>query len=241
MKTVYWCPVIKNDNLGVDELKIYEPESVIKTINPKDFFGLDASRCPAIVDEIKNTFAIRSPIDFHINYDAEGDIISNSPYDQQFLANYLGQPNPERVHQIQDPCYFFFCEEDLTVTQLPAYYAENSVTENCMQITGTYNISKWARPVAPAIKFKKHTSEYSVTRGDIICYYKFNTEEKIRLQRFDGSKMFQDSLGVPMQCLRYKFLKSNPMIPTPLAECYNAFMQAKFKKKIMNYIRENLL
>src|SRR6056300_1239730 len=101
MKTVYWCPVIKNDNLGVDELKIYEPESVIKTINPKDFFGLDASRCPAIVDEIKNTFSIRSPIDFHINYDAEGDIISNSPYDQQFLANYLGQPNPEKVHQIQ--------------------------------------------------------------------------------------------------------------------------------------------
>lgn len=241
MKTVYWCPVLKQDNSGVDELKIYAPERVIKTLDIKTFFGESVSRCPAVVNELKNTFAIRSPISFHIDYNYNGNIVSNNPYDQHFTQEYLGPPNDENIHQIQDPAYLFFCEEDLTITQLPPYYEENTITENCMQITGTYNISKWARPVAPAIKFKSNKSEYKVSRGEIICYYKFNTDDTIKLQKFDGTELFQNPLGVPMQCLRYKNLKLNPIIPTPLVECYEAFQQARFKKKLMKYIKDNLL
>ena len=242
MKTIYWCPVVMINNRGVDELKIFEPEPLIKTLNIKTFFGdSGVNRCPAVIDELKNTFVIRSPIDFHLDYDLNGEVISNSNYDMQFTAEYLGPPNAEKIHQVQDPCYFFFCEEDLTLTQLPPYYEENEFTKHCLQLTGTFSISRWARTVAPAFKFKKDSSVYDVKRGDIICYFKFNTSDNIKLQKFNGNKMFQDPLGVPMQCLRYREFKKNPFIPTSLTESYNAFQKSRFNKKMMQYIKENLL
>ena len=68
MIDVYWSPVINvQDNQEfVSELKYYEPETIYKDIKPKEFFGLGAGMCPAIVDEAKNTFRAKSPIDFHI-------------------------------------------------------------------------------------------------------------------------------------------------------------------------------
>ena len=66
MINVYWSPVINvQDNQEfVSELKYFEPETIYKDIKPREFFGLGAGMCPAIVDEAKNTFRAKSPIDF---------------------------------------------------------------------------------------------------------------------------------------------------------------------------------
>ena len=84
MIKVYWSPVINvQDNQEfVSELKYYEPETIYKDIKPREFFGLGAGMCPAIVDEAKNTFRAKSPIDFHIKFDYEQQKILglNTPY-----------------------------------------------------------------------------------------------------------------------------------------------------------------
>ena len=69
MINVYWSPVINvQDNQEfVSELKYFEPETIYKDIKPREFFGLGAGMCPAIVDEAKNTFRAKSPIVFILN------------------------------------------------------------------------------------------------------------------------------------------------------------------------------
>jgi hypothetical protein len=74
-----------------------------------------------------------------------------------------------------------------------------------------------------------------------VCYFKFNTTEKIRMVRFDSAKIFESKTGPIMQCLGYKNLKANRFIPTPLKECYNAFNSARYRKRILNYIKENIV
>ena len=71
MINVYWSPVINvQDNQEfVSELKYFEPETIYKDIKPREFFGLGAGMCPAIVDDLKNVFVIKSPVDIQIEVD----------------------------------------------------------------------------------------------------------------------------------------------------------------------------
>ena len=80
-----------------------------------------------------------------------------------------------------------------------------------------------------------------IKRGETLCYFKFNTSEKIRLVRFDSAKLFESKTGPVMQCLGYKNLKAKRFVPTPLIECYEAFKKANYKKRIMKYIEENIV
>ena len=244
MIDVYWSPVINvpDNQEFVSELRYYEPETIYKDINPKEFFGLGASMCPAIVDEAKNTFRAKSPIDFHINFNYNTkQAQSKHDIDPNFLIKYIGEPNAEHVHQLEHPCFLFFSETPLTMTQLHPYYEETQFSSATMGIAGTYNIANWIRPVRPAFKFKKGQHEIDIARGDTVCYFKFNTTEKIRMVRFDSAKIFESKTGPIMQCLGYKNLKANRFIPTPLKECYNAFNSARYRKRILNYIKENIV
>lgn len=242
MLTVYWSPVINvsTNQEFVSELKYYDPTPLYKSINPKDFFGLGASLCPAIIDETKNTYQIKSPIDFHVKFDYQKqEIMSKHDMDPNFIINYIGQPNPEGLHQLEHPNLLFFCEEELTMTQVHPYYEETQFSESTMGIAGTYNISSWIRPVRPAFKFKKGRSELDIKKGDTLCYFKFNTTQKVKLERFDSTKLFESTNNLVMQCLGYKNLKAKRFIPTQLIECYEAFHNAKYKNRLLKYIKEN--
>jgi hypothetical protein len=242
MHTVYWSPVINvpDNQEFVSELKYYEPSTVYKDLNAKEFFGLGASLCPAIVDETKNTFTAKSPIDFHIKLDYERqELVSKYDVEPNFLMNYIGQPNPEGVYQLDHPCFLFFSEKPLTMTQLPPYYSESQFSSATMGIAGTYNIASWIRPVRPAFKFKKNARELDIKQGDTLCYFKFNTTEKVKLVRFDSAKLFESKTGPVMQCLGFKNLKAKRFLPTPLAECYEAFENARYRSKVLKLIKEN--
>jgi hypothetical protein len=57
--------------------------------------------------------------------------------------------------------------------------------------------------------------------------------------RFDSAKLFESKTGPVMQCLGYKNLKAKRFLPTPLQECYDAFNNARYKNRLLNYIKEN--
>tara|TARA_B100000900_G_scaffold399826_1_gene402807 strand:+ start:428 stop:1162 length:735 start_codon:yes stop_codon:yes gene_type:complete len=242
MITVYWSPVVNASTTQefVSELKYFDPTPVYKSINAKEFFGLGASLCPAMIDETKNTYQIKSPIDFHIKFDhIKQQIMSNYDVDPNFLIRYVGEPNEENIHQLEHPNLLFFCEDNLTMTQTHPYYEETQFSESTMGLAGTYNISNWVRPVRPAFKFKTGRNELDIKKGDTLCYFKFNTSEKVKLVRFDSTKLFESENNIVMHCLGYKNLKVKRLIPTPLAECYEAFKNARYKNRMINYIKEN--
>lgn len=242
MIKVYWSPVINvpDNQEFVSELKYIEPKSIYKDLNTQEFFGPGASICPAIIDEAKNTFSAKSPIDFHIKFDySKQEIMSKYDMGPNFLLKYVGQPNKEGIHQLEHPNFLFFSEVPLTMTQLHPYYEESQFSTATMGIAGTYNISSWIRPVRPAFKFRKNQTELDINRGDTLCYFKFNTNEKVKLVRFDSSELFKSNTGLVMQCLGYKNLKAKRFVPTPLLECYEAFNNAKYKNRLLKYIKEN--
>ena len=66
------------------------------------------------------------------------------------------------------PTYLFYCDEDLTMSQLPPYYEETEFTNGSMGVSATYNINKWFRPVKPTFKLKKHNNVIDIKLDDAI-------------------------------------------------------------------------
>lgn len=240
MKTVYWATYAEDHHNAVSELKYNEPESVIKDMNVKEFFGPTASKCPAITDEIKNTFRINCPIDLNVQFNNNFTECSTSTQqDAEFLQHFIGPFGEERVIQFSSPTYLFFCEDSLLMSQLPPYYEDNDFTQNCMGLSATFDIGQWFRPVKPAFKLKSHARSIDIKINDTITYIKFNTEEKIKLVRFDASPFYKNKI-IP-NIMSFKQHKKNPFVPTKLVDGYYAFMQARYNKKILKIIKENLL
>ena len=245
MKTVYWAsvPEITNDNITkVSELKYSTPTSIFKNIVPKEFFGPDAGRCPAIIDEGKNTFRINSPIDLNITFNENfTGIDSKYKADFEFVRHFIGPFGEDRVIQLSSPTYLFFCNESLTMTQLPPYYEQTSFTKNCMGLSATFNINSWFRVVKPSFKIRENCYTIEFDTETALMYLKFNTDEKIKLVRFDASSFYKENKNIMENIQNFKFHKKNPFIPTKLSEGYKAFLQAKYNNRIIKIIQDNII
>lgn len=241
--TVYWASFPSTDtNLQVSELKYFEPISVLKELNPSYFFGPNASKCPAIVDEGKNTFKIKSPIDLNISFNSEFNRFSTKyAHGLDFLQHMIGPFGEDKVIQLAAPTYLFFSEEPLLMTQLPPYYEETDFTKSCMGLSATFDIGKWFRVVKPSFKIRPGAHTIDIKLGDSLMYLKFNTEEKIKLVRFDASTFYKENQDIIGNLLSFKFHKKNPLVPTKLAEGYDAFMRSRYNKRVLKIIKENLL
>ena len=244
MKTVYWSPfpLADNPDMQVSELSYAEPEKLLKSIQPIDFFGREASLCPAIIDECKNTFRIKSPIDLSITFNDDFSRF-NSKYEQdfEFMQHLIGPFGPERVIQLASPTYLFYCEEPLLMTQLPPYYEESKFTEHCMGLSATFDIGSWFRSVKPSFKLRKNTRTIEFTKDNSLMYIKFNTEERIKFVRFDSSVFSKEHKDIISNMNSFKFHKKNPIIPISLAESYVAFKKARYNKKVIKIIKDNIL
>lgn len=245
MKTVYWAsvPEITNDNITkVSELKFSSPVSIFKDVRPLDFFGPHAGMCPAVINEGKNTFKINSPIDLSVTFNEDFTNI-NSKYktDFDFIRHFIGPFGPDKVIQLSAPTYLFFCEESLSMTQLPPYYEQSNFTKNCMGLSATFNINKWFRVVKPSFKLRDNCYTIDFDTNTALMYLKFNTDEKIKLVRFDGSSFYKENSDIMENIQNFKSHKKNPMIPTKLSEGYEAFIRARYNKRIMKIIQENII
>ena len=245
MKTVYWAsvPEITNDNISkISELKYANPVSIFKDLTPKSFFGPNAGFCPAIVNEGKNTFKINSTIDLDITFNEDfTSIQSKYSTDFDFIKHLIGPFGLDKVIQLSSPTYLFFCEESLTMTQLPPYYEQSDFVKNCIGLSATFNINSWFRVVKPAFKLRDNSYNIKFDTNTALMYLRFNTEEKIKLVRFDASSFYKENKDIMESIQNFKFHTKNPMIPTKLVDGYNAFLNARYNKRIMKIISSNII
>jgi hypothetical protein len=243
MKTVYWAPFPEAEsNQHVSELKYAEPESILKDLKSAEFFGPNASKCPAIIDEGKNTFKILSPVEIDVTFNEDFTRFeSRYQQDFNFLQHFIGPFGPDKVIQLAAPTYLFYCEEPLLITQLPPYYEQSKFVENCLGLSATFNINSWFRVVKPAFKLRDNSRTISMDTDTALMYLKFNTEDKINLVRFDASSFYKENNDILKNMLAFKFHKKNPFVPTKLSEGYQAFLKARYDKKVIKIIKDNLL
>ena len=101
-------------------------------------------------------------------------IDSKHNQDFEFIKHFIGPFGPDKVIQLSSPTYLFFCDEPLTMTQLPPYYEQSNFVDNCIGLSATFNINSWFRPVKPSFKLRDNKRTIDI---NYLNDLKFNTEE----------------------------------------------------------------
>jgi hypothetical protein len=245
---VYWT----RSNPGIDDLqrigfgtdailssmRVPEPVPLLKHMDYQEFFGPLVARCPAIVDDLKNIFVIKSPVDLKLHIGMGKSTIKVVNQEMNFAKAFLGESQGKfGIHQL-GMGYLFFSEKSLIATQLPAYYESNSFVNNTFSISASFDIGQWYRPSAkPAFIFKPGTTEIDIKEGDPLIYIKFNTQEKIKLIEFDDTEFKR--LGDQSPEYICSNLKKQSSFTISLAKCYEYFNQYKMRRRILKLIKNN--
>ena len=246
--TVYWTrrnpgfKELESAGFGSDNymspMRYHAPVPLLKHIDYREFFGPNVSRCPAIVDDIKNTFVIKSPID--ITLKIAGNKFEVEQQTLEFAQSFLGNPQGKfGLHQLA-LSYLFFAEKSLVLSQLPAYYDQNSFTDSTFTISASFDIGRWYRPAAkPAFIIKKGVKQITIKEGDPLIYIKFNTSEKVNLVEFDDVEFRNLNERSPEWiCTAFKRQAVNIV---PLAKCYEFFEQYHMRRRILKLIKNNII
>jgi hypothetical protein len=219
-------------------MRIEEPISLTKHLDYKNFFGPLVSKCPAVIDDLKNTFVIKSPVDLTLYIENNSFKIDHQELD--FAQSFIGEPQGKfGIHQLSF-CYNFFSEKSLTITQLPAFYDSNSFTNNTFSISGSFDIGRWYRPSGkPAFIIRPDTKKITIKQGDALLYIKFNTADKIKLIEFDDSEFLSMKERSPEWICGTLKRHTNSIIS--LSKCYEIFDQYKMRRRVMKTIKNNLI
>jgi len=245
---VYWCRSMP----GVDELvkqgfgedsfisplRVQAPVPLIKHLDYKEFFGPNVSRCPAVVDELKNIFVIKSPVTLGV--EVKRDRLNVAGQSIPFAQSFLGNPQGRFGIMQMSLGYLFFAEKSLLATQLPPYYDHNGYTEKTFSISASYDIGRWFRPVCkPSFIFKPKIETIEIKEGDALAYIKFNTQEKINLIEFDDPRI--NLLNEQNPAIICAMLKKQSEGILSLAKCYEYFEQYKMRRRILKLIKQSKL
>lgn len=243
MKTVYWTrflPTLEQtiQNSGspdsyLSPLLLEPPIPLLKHIS-KDFFGPAAGKCPAIVNDIKNTFVIKSPIDITLKINPSGIEFHN--INPELGKQFIGPPQGASfIHQLGF-AYLFFTNFNCTAVQLPAYYDNNDFVNKTTVFSGSFDIGSWFRPAGkPAFKFKKQIDTIQIKKGDPVMYVRFLCDEKLKLQEFELDNNLQ---RMTSETTSIKFAFSNIL---NLEKCYEIFHSFKMRQKVVKQIKQNII
>ena len=235
---VYWTRAIapgSGERHFISPLRFQEPVFLTKHIPYKEFLGPSMLHCPGMVDELKRTVVIKSPVGVSLEY--EGTNLKVHGQDPEFGSIFFGQPQGKNgIHQLGFG-YIFFADKPLMATNLSAYYDNNSYTENTNALCGSYDIGRWLRPgVRPLFQMKPGKKRIDIKEGDALMYVKFNTDEKINLVEFDAHELDQLGFHSPVNaCITLK----NQLQPTPLHKAYEYFDNARMRQKVLKIIKRN--
>lgn len=200
MTDIKWCNTLpKSAKMYADgvHLAMFEPEPAFREIAGARK-NTNHILCPAVQDFFKNTFIVRSPVDITFNFKDDGEVYVDE-FGQDFFDTFviLRYRNGDEVLSFSMEFYYLFmCEDDVMIEQMPACMHDNDFTRNCNIIPGTFNISKWIRPVTVSIELKPFKGQKSVKikRGDALYYVKFKPkkDDKVSLTRIDYTEDIED-------------------------------------------------
>jgi hypothetical protein len=238
MKTIYWAPMV-GENYVMSYLDQHEPDRLLNHINKNSFQDYKEPHhnfrvCPAFIDLFKNTYALRFTHDYKL--EIFDNTVASKMIDEDFFNSQIRWRSDDKRFLGFNLFYYFFCEEDMTMSVTPSYFDDNSFNSSAILMPGVFNISKWFRPVECAFIVRNDCGEVTMKKGDVYAYVHFHTDEKIKFKRFHASQEIID-LGANF----IRFNKKNLRPTMSMIPFYDAFTRTKMKKMVMKKIKENLL
>lgn len=226
---VYWT-LLEETWLGAEE-----PQPVFKKfMNVKGDNSLDvAHKCPAVQDAMKNTFEIKSTVDYSMKF--FDDKIQSKHHDQKFFEDHvfirdLKRKNVSFVHK-----YIFFTDEKslLLEGQVFPFLENNEITKRTFFVPGKFDIGKWFRPVEFAFYMKDGYDEFIINENDVYSYVRFFTDKKINFKKFIPTMMIYKFANSSSDLSKFSSSKNSKK----LNDYYTKF---NYKKRLLKEIKENL-
>lgn len=226
---VYWSCLEKEWMRSESPSPIFPPFA-------KRYSNLDSGvvQCPALQDEHKNLFGIRSLYDYEFEIDLENNTVSTCDYDKEFYDwHVLVRDFSERFFTFSQEYIFFTDEKSLKMSAgLHPHLENNNITERCTIIPGMFDIGKWYRPIEFAFFLKPQFSTFKIEQNEIFQYIKFHTSKKINFIQYKESDMLKLYLNDVMN------IRKNKKNVQSLVSYYKNF---RLKKHILKNIKENIL
>lgn len=197
-------------------------------------------KCPAFTDKLKNTFVVRSIIDF--------DLISKVENGQRVYGTMNGEGGPafEKTFMIRDanrgllslvpPHIWFIPDKPVIMSQLNAIYSRSSFVDNTHLIEGSYDSHRHTRGTDVSFFLKDPDKGFTLSYGDPLYYIKFDTDEKINFIPFTMTEeLYAMSIG------RMDTIKNRTLKVRTLDFWYKLNKSNGYPKRILDYIKRNSL
>jgi hypothetical protein len=226
--------------LNEEWLRAEKPEPVIRnaTLSYKSLASNDSIsrmlKCPAVTDELKNLFSLKSLYDYSIDILPDSDVVSKD-YNQKFFDEHVIVRDAKAKFISFTQSYIFFTDsKSLEMTCLiPPFLEDNQISQDVIMFPGKFDIGKWFRPIDFSFFLKKDKNQFNINENDIYTYIRFHTKERINFIKFTPTeKIYKYSNS----CIRSN---SGRRVGThKLSEYYSKF---SIKNKILKEIKENLI
>lgn len=217
---VYWA---HNSALAYNDVVGYPLERLLTVMKRDPFFKQEDTygsilRCPATLEQIKNTYTMRSPMNMSLQRRGDGMVellpvgFEYHPHDYIQLEKIIG--------------FYLFSESPVKMSVTPPFLHPNSFSGG----SGEYDISKWFRQAHPSLILE--TKRLDIKRGQVLAYVNF--DRPVELYQYAFTTRLHDISGMTAS--------AKTMIPKlSLSYIYNRFLANQANKLVMKEIRNNLL
>lgn len=182
MTTIQWGLFKESHKLLHEglELAYFPPEPVLPYIlaNRNPVKANAYTQCPAFLDYYRNVYVIKSPFDIKLNIDAKTGYMHIFPQAQEFYDTFL--LNRSDAVGEGDPFlfslsifYLFAADKECVLEEIPVTFHDSPLNSKLRVISGTFDISKWFRPVEIAFEVLDKNDTISIRRGDPLVYIRF--------------------------------------------------------------------
>ena len=234
---VFWSTVYPMEVYGDYHMLYKEPRPLLAELlpergseNPHDFFA-----CPAFHKHAANTFVVRSALGAAVKISNDGFAPADSK--SELTAQLFSYMHPTRRGFrtiLFDHRMLFFAESPVTLATYPAFMHRTEVQTKLTYIPAAYDAARWLRPIQGTYEVPETEKLLKINEGDPLYYVKFETNEKVRLRRFQMTPEIQ---GVAHGCVHYKLFRPK----SSLDRVYQAFSESKLEDRVLKLIKDNLL
>ena len=228
--TVYWSVFSNLDLLSRQTMLTGKPESLRRNLSKKVNTKNSKSSyitCKSYHEFFKNTFTLNHPYttEWQVSDGNQGGLFIPRPDDSAFIDSHLVD---------YDLQWVFFSEDDVEIEVTPAYLHKKESDKHGYLVAGSYNISKWFRPISLSWQLWEKETKIAFTENEPICYLNFRTKNKVVLKQFELTPKLKE---ISSGCAGLKTIKPG----LELSELYEKFTRSKRNKVVIKEIKNNLL
>lgn len=234
--TVYWSPYSRVDRLSYVNLLSSPPQKFLSTLgNPVVDKPASYHNCRGVHNLMKNTYVISAPLSStaYLSGDTnDSSIETNTPVWNKRASSV------ENSYAIDyDFSWIFFSEETVILRQTHPYMHRTSFLSSGYLTSGSFDISKWFRPINITFNLWKSENIISVIEGEPLCYVEFFTldERPVVLKQFEVTESLYD------YCSQALIMSKNVIPFQRLEDLYKRFTTSGRNKKILKEIQQNIL